>query len=103
MKRSGFAVMKRMIGLVKPLAGYMALAVTTGAVGHLCATFLPVVAVWVACDIATGKFAFTLSGAAVALVVIAILRGVLHYVEQTCNHHIASPSQACSGEACRCR
>ena len=89
MKRSGFSVMKRMIGLVKPLAGYMALAVTTGAVGHLCATFLPVIAVWVACDIATGDFAFTLSGAVVALVVIAILRGVLHYVEQTCNHYIA--------------
>lgn len=89
MKRSGFAVMKRMIGLVKPLAGYMVLAVTSGAVGHLCATFLPVIAVWVACDIAAGKFAFTLSGAAVALVVIAILRGVLHYVEQTCNHYIA--------------
>ena len=89
MKRSGFAVMKRMIGLVKPLAGYMALAVTTGAVGHLCATFLPVIAVWVACDIATGKFSSTLSGAAVVLVVIAILRGVLHYVEQTCNHYTA--------------
>ena len=89
MKRSGFAVMKRMIGLVKPLVGYMALAVTSGAVGHLCATFLPVIAVWAACDIATGKFAFTLSSAAVVLVVIAILRGVLHYVEQTCNHYIA--------------
>ena len=42
MKRSGFAVMARLVGLVLPLAGYMALAVTMGLVGHLCATFLTV-------------------------------------------------------------
>ena len=38
MKRSGFAVMARLIGLVRPLAGYMVLAVTMGLAGHLCAT-----------------------------------------------------------------
>ena len=42
MKRSGFAVMARLVGLVRPLAGYMALAVTMGLTGHLCATFLTV-------------------------------------------------------------
>lgn len=42
MKRSGFTVMARLIGLVRPLAGYMALAVTMGLAGHLCATFLTV-------------------------------------------------------------
>ena len=42
MKRSGFAVMARLIGLVRPLAGYMVLAVTMGLAGHLCATFLTV-------------------------------------------------------------
>ena len=36
-KRSGFAVMARLIGLVKPLSGYMSLAVLMGLVGHLCA------------------------------------------------------------------
>ena len=35
MKRSGFAVMARLVGLVRPLAGYMALAVTMGLIGHL--------------------------------------------------------------------
>lgn len=81
--------MRRMLGLVRPLAGYMALAVIAGSVGHLCATFLPVFAVWAACALAAGGLACPLSSVAVLLVVLAIARGVLHYVEQTCNHYIA--------------
>ena len=42
MKRSGFLVMIRLIGLVKPLSGYMILAVVMGLIGHLCATFITV-------------------------------------------------------------
>ena len=38
-RRSGFAVMARLIGLVKPLTGYMILAVLMGFIGHLCAAF----------------------------------------------------------------
>lgn len=41
-KRSGFAVMARLIGLVKPLSGYMSLAVLMGLVGHLCAAFITI-------------------------------------------------------------
>ena len=41
-KRSGFAVMARLIGLVKPLSGYMALAVLMGLIGHLCAAFITI-------------------------------------------------------------
>ena len=37
MKRSGFNIMTRLIGLVKPLSGYMCLAITMGLIGHLCA------------------------------------------------------------------
>ena len=40
--RSGFQVMARLIGLVKPLGGYMGLAVLMGLIGHLCAAFLTV-------------------------------------------------------------
>lgn len=39
-RRNGFEVMARLIGLVKPLAGYMALAVLMGLAGHLCAAKL---------------------------------------------------------------
>ena len=33
MRRSGFTVMARLIGLVKPLMGYMILAVVMGVIG----------------------------------------------------------------------
>ena len=86
MKRSGFQVMKRLIGLVRPLSGYMILAVTMGLVGHLCATFITVF----------GGFAIVavLKGAATAAIfgtvaVFALVRGGLRYAEQACNHFIA--------------
>ena len=41
-RRNGFTVMARLIGLVKPLAGYMVLAVTMGLIGHLCASFITI-------------------------------------------------------------
>ena len=86
MKRSGFQVMKKLIGLVRPLSGYMILAVTMGLVGHLCATFITVF----------GGFAIVavLKGAATAVIfgtvaVFALVRGGLRYAEQACNHFIA--------------
>ena len=86
MKRSGFQVMKKLIGLVRPLSGYMILAVTMGLVGHLCATFITVF----------GGFAIVavLKGAATAAIfgmvaVFAPVRGGLRYAEQACNHFIA--------------
>ena len=86
MKRSGFQVMKQLIGLVRPLSGYMILAVTMGLVGHLCATFITVF----------GGFAIVavLKGAATAAIfgtvaVFALVRGGLRYAEQACNHFIA--------------
>ena len=42
-KRSGFKVMSRLIGLVKPLAGYMLLAIFMGIVGHLCDAFITII------------------------------------------------------------
>ena len=34
-QRSGFSVMARLVGLVKPLTGYMVLAILMGLAGHL--------------------------------------------------------------------
>ena len=41
-RRSGLAVMARLIGLVKPLTGYMVLAIAMGLIGHLCAAFITI-------------------------------------------------------------
>ena len=83
MKRSGFRVMARLIGLVRTLAGYMVLAITMGLIGHLCAAFITVF----------GGFAILNSMPLAvlfgALIVFALVRGILRYAEQACNHFIA--------------
>ena len=45
-QRSGFTVMFRLIGLVRPLAGYMLTAVGLGVAGFVCSTFLTVLGAW---------------------------------------------------------
>ena len=42
MKRSGFKVMMRLIGLVKPLSVYVVLAIIMGLIGHLSAALITV-------------------------------------------------------------
>ena len=41
-KRSGFRVMARLIGLVRPLTGFMLLAILMGLIGHLCAALITI-------------------------------------------------------------
>lgn len=89
MKRSNFNIMARLIGLVKPLAGYMVLAIVMGLIGHLCASFITVfggIAVVKALD-----FPVSLSFGVITLCLIAfaVVRGLLRYAEQSCNHFIA--------------
>ena len=89
MKRSGFAVMARLIGLVRPLAGYMALAVTMGLAGHLCATFLTVLGGFGILGVLGFALPLPLAGLFGIAAILALLRAVLRYGEQACNHFIA--------------
>ena len=85
-------VMRRMLGLARPMAGTIALAVLFGIVGHLCATFIPVLAVAAglsAAGVIAHPSGLTLTSVIAVLVAMSIVRGVLHYIEQTCNHYIA--------------
>ena len=83
MRRSGFNVMARLVGLVKPLTGFMVLAVAMGLLGHLCAAFITIFA-GVALLHLDSPWPF-FAGAAV----FALVRGFLRYGEQRCNHFIA--------------
>ncbi|WP_317319573.1 thiol reductant ABC exporter subunit CydC [Subdoligranulum variabile] len=89
MKRSGLTVMARLTGLVRPLAGYMALAVTMGLAGHLCATFLTVLGGFGILRVLGFAAPLPLAGLFVLAAVLAVLRAVLRYGEQACNHFIA--------------
>lgn len=88
-KRSGFHVMIRLIGLVKPLAGFMVLAITMGLIGHLCAAFITVFGGYAVVNLLGMDTPFTLTVIFVSVCVFALVRGVLRYAEQACNHFIA--------------
>lgn len=89
MKRSGFKVMTRLIGLVKPLTGYMILAILMGLIGHLCAAFITVFGGYAILNILGLDTTISLTVIFIALIVFALVRGFLRYAEQSCNHFIA--------------
>ncbi|WP_418527566.1 amino acid ABC transporter ATP-binding/permease protein [Longicatena caecimuris] len=88
-RRNGFTVMARLIGLVKPLAGYMVLAVTMGLIGHLCASFITIFGGYAAAKVLGIDVSFSLAFLFVSVMLFALIRGILRYAEQACNHFIA--------------
>lgn len=88
-KRSGFTVMVRLAGLVKPLAGFMVLAIAMGLAGHLCASFLTIFGAYGVLEVLGPGAPLSLPALFAAMVIFALLRGALRYGEQTCNHYIA--------------
>ena len=101
-RRSAIKIMGSLIGLVKPLMHIMAAAILLGTAGYLCAIFLTIFAgsalihgiLMGAADItvkitAGSLFAMPVWTLIIVMVMIAILRGILHYAEQYCNHFIA--------------
>jgi ATP-binding cassette subfamily C protein len=89
MRRNGFQVMGRLVGLVRPLSGYMVLAILMGLVGHLCASFITIFGGYAVLHILGVQTPLPLMALFVAVVLFALLRGVLRYAEQACNHFIA--------------
>lgn len=104
-RRSAGKIMLQLIGLIKPLLHIMLLAIVLGTAGYLCAIFLTILAgqtilrglsdgaLGMTLPAAlSGDFflsSFSIKGIFILLAVLAVLRGVLHYVEQYCNHFIA--------------
>ena len=86
MKRSGFQIMARLIGLVRPLSGYMILAITMGLIGHLCAAFITVCGGYAILNVLNAQPTTILFS---AVLIFALVRGFLRYAEQACNHFIA--------------
>ena len=89
MKRSGFQIMARLIGLVKPLTGYMILAITMGLIGHLCAAFITVFGGYAILHVLHPEWSMRLGVLFGAVLIFALVRGFLRYAEQACNHFIA--------------
>jgi thiol reductant ABC exporter CydC subunit len=86
--RSGFAVCMRLIGLVKSLAGFMVGAVTMGLAGHLCASFITILAGYALLSY-MGYNSLNVAVIFTCMVLFALIRAGLRYAEQGCNHFIA--------------
>ena len=86
-RRGALKIMGQLIGLVRPLLHVMLRAITLGVLGYLCAICITILA---GQALVRGLNGETLNGGVFyVLIVAAVLRGVLHYAEQYCNHFIA--------------
>ena len=88
-RRSGFTVMARLVGLVKPLTGYMILAVLMGFIGHLCAAFITILGGYAVLNALGFSTTVSVKTVFICVLLFALLRAVLRYAEQGCNHFIA--------------
>lgn len=88
MRRKGIKIMGNLIGLVKPLLHVMVVAVLLGVVGFLCAMAVTVGTGYAIAEL-LGYSTVGLKSIVVIIAVSAVLRGILHYGEQACNHYIA--------------
>ena len=89
MQRSGFNIMTRLVGLVKPLTGYMILAVAMGVIGHLCASLITVFGGYAILNSLHPEWSLDIRVLFTSVLIFALVRGFLRYAEQACNHFIA--------------
>lgn len=88
-KQSALKIMCRLIVLIKPLIGFMCLAVLLGVLGFLCSTFITILAAEALSLLLGFECGFSLNTLLTVMVVISLARGFLRYGEQSCNHYIA--------------
>ena len=101
-RRSAIRIMGNLIGLVKPLIHIMLAAIILGTLGYLCAIFITILAGQVIVHgLLTGVAGMMVpvdnmwlvstpvKTIITVMIIIAVLRGILHYMEQYCNHFIA--------------
>ena len=88
-RRSAISIMGSLIGLVKPLLHIMLAAIILGTAGYLCAIFLTILAGQVIVHGVIAGGAGSIKTIITVMIIIAVLRGILHYAEQYCNHFIA--------------
>lgn len=88
-KRSKAGTLLKMLGLVKPLTGFMCLAVLTGTLGYLAVQFIPILGGFAVLHGLGHDTPISITAIWVCLVLFALLRAVLRYTEQRTNHYIA--------------
>ena len=79
----------KMLGLVKPLAGYMVLAVIAGTFAYLAVQFIPVLGGYAILNGLGLDVPLSLRAIWILLPVMALARAILRFTEQRLNHYIA--------------
>ena len=89
MRKNGFVVMGHLLKLVTPLAHIMAFTITMGTLGFLVAIFIMVLGAMGLVNLLNFDTHLSFSGILTALIVLAVARGALRYLEQMSGHYIA--------------
>ena len=89
MRKNGFVVMGHLLKLVTPLAHIMAFTITMGTLGFLAAIFIMVLGAMGLVNLLNFETHLSFSGILTALIVLAVARGALRYLEQMSGHYIA--------------
>ena len=89
MRKNGFVVMGHLLKLVTPLAHIMAFTITMGTLGFLAAIFIMVFGAMGLVNLLNFDTHLSFSGILTALIVLAVARGALRYLEQMSGHYIA--------------
>lgn len=88
-KYSSLYVVMRLIKLIKPLLLPMIVAIVLGVLGYLCAMGIPILSTVALLQIIGMQSYLSINHLLLILIAFAIMRGILHYGEQACNHYIA--------------
>jgi ATP-binding cassette, subfamily C, bacterial len=88
-KRNSLQIMLELLGMIRPLIGFMLLAILMGCVGNLVATFITILGGYGLLSVAGIYNKLTITTIFTIIIIFAVIRGILRYAEQACNHYIA--------------
>ncbi|STO55206.1 ABC transporter, ATP-binding protein [Canicola haemoglobinophilus] len=89
MRKNGFVIMWHLLKLVMPLAHIMSFTIITGVLGFLSAIFIMVLGAMGLTNLLGFSSHLSFSHILIALIVLAVARGILRYLEQMSGHYIA--------------
>ncbi|NBI42885.1 thiol reductant ABC exporter subunit CydC [[Haemophilus] felis] len=89
MRKNGFVIMWHLLKLVTPLAHIMAFTIIMGVFGFLSAIFIMVLGAMGLANLLDFPMHLSFSQILIALIVLAVARGILRYLEQMSGHYIA--------------
>lgn len=87
-RSSGFKIMKRLIGELKPLIGIMICTIIMGTLGYLVAIGIPSLGI-ISIMTLNNSIKFSFEFSIILMIIFAVIRGLLRYAEQLSGHYIA--------------